>query len=74
MTSLTIALNEAAVVRWSVNGWANPVDTATHPGGLGIHVVDIDTGGREAGDKIIFTFRRDADKQWAGADFEVAVN
>ena len=69
-----------ATVHWGVSGtgdsgdvheWSNIRDVDAADTGLGVYVADLDTAGRPAGSRVVFTFFwRDAGT-WEGQDFSV---
>jgi glucoamylase len=62
-----------AMVRWSPNGWKTIHDVETRDVGLGMHVVDLETGDLRPGAEISFTFRWHEDARWEGENFSVEV-
>ena len=62
-----------AVVRWSIDGWKNPIDTRTKPSGLGTHYLDLPTQKVSVGSQIRFTFFWPTSDQWEHQDFSVVV-
>jgi glucoamylase len=72
--ALRIELPDAAIVHWTIDGWATTHDDATAGNAFGLHVVDLPTAAAPSGTVIRFTFRwRDGDR-WEGADFTVLVD
>ena len=66
-------LTEApARIRWGINGWQNPEDSATEDLGLG-HVAHLPTGNLKPGDSVQFTFYWPEAGHWEGRDFSIAV-
>jgi glucoamylase len=71
--ALTLALLEPGTFRWGRDGWqeAREQQTSAHP--LGLHVIEIDTTGLAAGQRIDVTFRHAASETWVGRDFRIDV-
>jgi glucoamylase len=72
--ALRLDLPEPALVHWSTDAWQTRSDVRTHDTGLGIHTVDIPTGGLVAGQSIVFTWLVLATETWIGQDHTVAVS
>ena len=70
--TLRIILPAPALVHWSFDAWRTPQDTNTRDP-LGIDVVDLPTGGLDAGAQIVFTFYWQNERRWEGRDFNVTV-
>jgi glucoamylase len=70
---LRIEVLAPATVHWSADNWQTATDTKTIDTGLGIHYVDLPTGGLSRDSNVFFTFFwRDANK-WEGTDFHVMI-
>jgi glucoamylase len=69
--TLTIALREAGVIRWGLDGWQDVREQSTSANSLGLHLLAIDAPRLRAGRTIDFTFRKAA--QWVGRDFHLQV-
>jgi len=69
--SLTLALQDAAVIRWGLDGWQDVREQATSANPLGLHLLAIDAPRLRAGRSIDFTYRKGA--QWVGRDFRIQV-
>jgi glucoamylase len=72
-SALILALPEAGVFRWSVDGWQDTQEQGTQPNPLGLHVLEMDTAGLRAGHFLDFTFRLERGSLWAGRDFRISV-
>ncbi len=70
---LFIALFEANVLHWSIDGWISVHDSATHESGLGLYIVEIDEHLLRAGQRFDFTFRSVETGVWFGQDFSIAI-
>lgn len=70
--TLRIILPAPALVHWSFDAWRTPQDTNTRDP-LGIDLVDLPTGGLDAGGQIVFTFYWQNERRWEGTDFNVTV-
>ncbi|MGC2167440.1 MAG: glycoside hydrolase family 15 protein [Gallionella sp.] len=71
--SLLVALFEANVIHWSIDGWKSAHDAATEDSGLGLHVFQFDEALLRTGQRIDFTFRRVDTGVWLGNDFSIAI-
>ncbi|PWB72846.1 glucan 1,4-alpha-glucosidase [candidate division GN15 bacterium] len=71
---LRIETLRPAVVHWGINFWRDTKDSKTRDTGLGMHVVDLDTGSLAAGDQVDFTFYWPDSGEWEGKDFSVTVD
>jgi glucoamylase len=71
--ALTIAINEAATVRWTVNAWRDVQDAETHDIGIDIHVVDLPVTNCKPGDVIQFTFQWRQSQAWEGQNYQIIV-
>jgi glucoamylase len=69
--ALSIALREAATIRWGLDGWQDVREQETRPNSLGLHLLEIDTPRLRAGRTLDFTFRNAL--SWAGRDFRILV-
>ncbi len=71
--ALTLALLEPGTFRWGHDGWqgVREQQTSAHP--LGLHLVEIDTTGLAAGQRVDVTFRHAASETWVGRDFRIDV-
>jgi glucoamylase len=69
--ALTLALQDAAVIRWGLDGWQDVREQSTSANPLGLHLLAIDAPRLRAGRSIDFTFRKGA--QWVGRDFRIQV-
>jgi glucoamylase len=72
-TSLVLALDAAASVRWGCNGWQNLMERVTTPNPLGLYTVAIDTARMGVGEWLDFTFRYAAEDRWIGSDFRILI-
>jgi len=70
---LLMALREAGVFRWGLDGWQDVREQSTSANPLGLHVVEVDTPGLRVGRWIDFTYRLERDEAWVGTDFRVSV-
>jgi len=70
---LRLEVFDAAVVRFSADGWRTASDLATRDTGLGVHVADLPTAQLRPGAGVQFTFRWPAANRWEGQDFAVEV-
>jgi glucoamylase len=69
---LRIQAVRAFRLRWTLDEWVHPTDSASTPTSLGVHFVDIAVPrGQRA--PVRFTFFWPADSRWEGRDFAVAV-
>lgn len=71
--ALRIALAEAAIIRWTCDGWRNSSETKTSPSGLGLHAAELPTQTLSPGHEIIFTWRNQNDGGWRGKDYTVTI-
>jgi glucoamylase len=71
--TLRVEVLAPAVVRFTLDGWRSTREAATRDTGLGVHLVDLPTGGLPAGDAVDFTFRWPEVDRWEGRDFRVLV-
>lgn len=62
-----------AMVHWSADEWATPIDEQTMDSGLGTYYIDIPTGELSVGTSIRFTFYWPEARRWEGNDFEVVI-
>jgi glucoamylase len=69
--TLTIALRDAGIIRWGLDGWQDVREQSTSANSLGLHLLAIDAPRLRAGRTIDFTFRKGA--QWVGRDFHLQV-
>ncbi|HVN44701.1 MAG TPA: glycoside hydrolase family 15 protein [Steroidobacteraceae bacterium] len=67
----TLALREAATVRWGVDGWQDVREHSTSANRLGLHLLQLDTQRLRAGRSIDFTYRTGS--RWVGTDFRLQV-
>jgi glucoamylase len=70
---LRLDLLEESIVRYTRDDWKTQADVATSDTGLGLHIAELPTTGIAPGGKLVFTWRRKADKAWRGRDFETRV-
>ena len=72
--TLRIDLPEPARVRWSKDGWATVNDGETKDAGVGgLHVLELPTAALSPGDRVVFTWERLADGEWAGQNRTVEI-
>ncbi len=69
--ALSIAVREAATIRWGLDGWQDVREQETRSNSLGLHLLEIDTPLLRAGRTLDFTFRHAL--QWAGQDFHILI-
>jgi glucoamylase len=71
--ALTLALLEPGTFRWGHDGWQDVREerSSVHP--LGLHLIEIDTTGLAAGQRIDLTFRHAASEAWVSRDFRIDV-
>jgi hypothetical protein len=69
--ALSLALREAASIRWGLDGWQDVREQETRPNPLGLHLLEIDTPRLRAGRTLDFTYRHGP--RWAGRDFHILV-
>ena len=69
---LCVLTEVPTLVRWGVNGWHDPEDTASEDWGLS-HVVRLPTRRLRPGDSVQFTFYWPQAGRWEQRDFSVAV-
>jgi glucoamylase len=69
--ALSIAVREAATIRWGLDGWQEVREQETRSNSLGLHLLEIDTPRLRAGRTLDFTFRHAL--QWAGQDFHILI-
>ena len=69
---LRFLLETEARIRWGVNGWQNPQDSATEDWQLG-HVACLPTRALKPGDSVQFTFYWPDAGHWEGRDFSIDV-
>ena len=72
-STLRIETLARAMVHWSADGWATARDAGTRDAGLGVHVIDLPTGGLGPGAAVSFTFYWPEAGRWEGVDFRVKV-
>ena len=70
---LRIETVSPVLVHWSSDHWHTVRDTESKDTGMGMHIVDIDTGSMAAGSDIVFTFFWPEENRWEGRDFVVTV-
>jgi len=71
--TLRLILPEAALIRWSVDEWANEKEQDTHDSTLGVHIADLPTRRLNAGVTIRFMLYWATPARWEGMDFIVEV-
>ena len=71
--SLVVALCEPGSVRWGFDGWQRIAERPTTPNSLGLHVLQLETAGMAAGQRVDFTFRYSGGDRWVGTDYRVEV-
>jgi glucoamylase len=69
--ALSIAVREAATIRFGLDGWQEVREQETRSNSLGLHLLEIDTPRLRAGRTLDFTFRHAL--QWAGQDFHILI-
>lgn len=69
--SLIIALPRPAILHWSGDDWQSTADTPTRPIGLGLHGVEIPSDRLDQTDGIVFTWRWQDNRAWAGQNVAV---
>jgi glucoamylase len=69
---LFIAMYEACVIHWSLDGWQSALDTATRDTGLGLHLVELDTQALRSG-QVDFTTRRADTGEWLGRNYSIEI-
>ncbi len=72
-SALRIETLAPATVRWSMDGWATPLDARTRDSGFGVHVADLPTERLARGAEVSFTFYWPEARRWEGADFAVKI-
>ncbi len=70
---LRILLPAKATIHWSTDNWTHTTDSATHPAGLGMHMIDIPYASIAMGTEVVMTFRWDDTGQWEGRNFKVTI-
>jgi glucoamylase len=70
---LRLDLLEPATVLYSRDGWKSQAEIATRDAGFGLFTAVIATEGIKPGERVVFTWRREADGVWRGRNFEVAI-
>lgn len=68
-----ITLLGSALVRWSTDKWQTSNELETRDTALGTYIADLPTSKLAPGQSVCFTFYWNARKEWAGTDFEVAI-
>jgi glucoamylase len=71
--ALIIVLPRAALIHWGMNGWNNAADRETVDSGLGLHSLEISAAALSQASSISFTFQWQDTQDWAGKNFEVAI-
>ena len=71
--TLRLDLIDPSIVLFTRDGWASQVEVATKDAGFGLYTAEIETGGMKPGESVVFTWRRQADGDWRGRNFEVAI-
>src|SRR5262249_51899511 len=71
--ALTLALLEPGTFRWGHDGWQGVREQQTPANPLGLHLVEIDTTGLAAGQRVDVTFSHAANATWVGRDFRIDV-
>ncbi len=66
-----VCLRQPALVHWGVDGWRDPADVPTRPVSLGLHVARLAVAALRAGQRIDFTWRRQASNAWTGVDLQL---
>ncbi len=69
---LRIEVKSPAIVHWTIDNWETKNDLETKDTSLGIHIADIDFGGKETGE-IKFTFLWKIDNRWENKDFTLKI-
>lgn len=70
---LSIGLHQPALVRWGSNNWQHIRNVPTWDSGIGLHIAEIDTTKMLVGDKVEFTYRRNADGHWVGENYTIRI-
>jgi len=70
---LRIDLTEASRVRWTDDDWASFTDTETTDCGLGLHSIELPTGGKAPGGRFCFTWQRLGNGSWEGQNYAVDI-
>jgi glucoamylase len=71
--TLRVLLPAAASVHWGVNGWRKVRDTDTVETGLGMHSIDLPSGGLGVGETLEMTFRWRESGRWQHEDYVVTI-
>jgi glucoamylase len=66
-------LMDAAIVRWTFDGWQSSQDTASSESGWNLQHVDLPTETLAVGRQVVFTFLWKNSGQWEGQDYQVSV-
>jgi glucoamylase len=72
--TLRVELDDAALVRWTRDGWTETNEIRTRDTGLGIFVADLPTDQIPPGGEVAFTFHWTSADCWEGTDFRVPVS
>jgi glucoamylase len=68
---LRLDLPDAAVVRWTADGWHSFTDSETTDTGLDLHILELPASA--PGTALIFTWRRLSDGAWDGQNYTVTI-
>ncbi len=71
--ALIVAVPQAALVHWGIDGWQKIADGETEDTGLGLHTLELDAAALSGAHSVDFTFRWQGTGAWAGSDFRVAI-
>ncbi|HWC17774.1 MAG TPA: DUF6731 family protein [Terriglobales bacterium] len=71
---LRLRLPKAALVHWSIDGWATSHDTNTQDTEPGDYIVDLPTRNMTSGDEVCFTFYWLKENNWEGTDYKITVH
>ncbi len=71
--TLLIAMSEAGIIHWGVDGWQSVQETSTHATQLGLHIAELEVNALRAGQRIDFTFRRADNGVWSNLNYQVSI-
>jgi glucoamylase len=71
--AVMLALREAAIVRYGLDGWNKIAEASTSPTTLGIHVITIPAAALGSAHTLNFTFRYVPGDRWVGEDYHIQI-
>ena len=71
--TLLIAMSEAGIVHWGIDGWQSIQEVSTHATQLGLHIAELEVNALRAGQSIEFTFRREDNGEWSNLNYKISI-